>query len=346
MAVSDYYTIQWNGDHVSMIDQRKLPFEEKYVQCCTYQDIANAISMMIIRGAPAIGVAGAMGVALGSNEFQSLKQTARESKFHEIADILFKSRPTAVNLRWALRRMERIFNQNKHDGFQKLKNEMIKEAISIFQEDITINRSMAEHGQSFIKSGMTLLTYCNTGTLATAGYGTALGVIRYAHEIGKKISVYVSETRPYLQGARLTSWELKKLNIPQTLITDNMVAYLMYLKKVDAIFVGADRIAANGDVANKIGTYMVARLAYDHGLPFYVVAPTSTIDFECPSGEDIPIEERSKEELIKLNGISLGLEEISVFNPSFDITPSRFITAIITEKGILVPPLFKPKNIV
>ena len=339
--MSDYYTIQWQHDHVSMIDQRKLPLKEIYINCFTYQEVARAISDMVIRGAPAIGVAAAMGVALGVSQWEALNPEQCEKDFHMLLAELMNARPTAVNLRWALRRMKQVFDQDQKMSLPKLKEKITEEALVIFEEDIRINKKMAEQGQGVIQSNMSVLTYCNTGTLATAGYGTALGVIRLAHELGKKILVYVCETRPYLQGLRLTSWELWKLGISQTLITDNMAAYLMQQKKIDAVFVGADRIAANGDTANKIGTYMVALSAYHHQIPFYVVAPTSTIDLECPIGKEIPIEERSKQEVTTIQQMQMGLDTVPVYNPAFDVTPHHLIRGIITEKGIFPPSQIK-----
>jgi len=326
--MAEILTVQWCNDHVLMIDQRKLPLKEEYLKCSTYEEVADAIKDMVIRGAPAIGVAAAMGVALGMNALSTRKQ------FLKIYQRLYESRPTAVNLKWALDRMKRVFESHaSSDVAQRLKDE----AIAIYEEDIQINRRMGDYGKRFIKQNARLLTYCNTGTLATAGYGTALGVIRSAYEAGTKLSVYACETRPYLQGLRLTSWELYKLGIAQKVITDNMAATLMAQHKIDAIFVGADRVAANGDVANKIGTYMLAVLAHYHQVPFYVVAPVSTIDSHCPRGSDIPIEERSPEEVTHIGKKQVGLNNVSVYNPAFDITPAKLITALITDRGVIEP---------
>jgi methylthioribose-1-phosphate isomerase len=324
--MSPYYTMKWEGDHLLLIDQRKLPHEEVYVRCESCQDVANAIRDMVVRGAPAIGVTAAFGVALGIKE---------KRPFAEIYELLFESRPTAVNLRWALEAMKKHYEQDP--SFESME----REAIALYNEDVTTNETMATHGAALIKTGARLLTYCNTGTLATAEYGTALGVIRKAHAQKKDISVFVCETRPYLQGLRLTSWECRKLGIPQTVISDNMAATLMQQRKVDAILVGADRIAANGDTANKIGTYMLAVLANYHDVPFYVVAPTSTIDLRCPTGDQIPIEERHPHEVTHIQGAPIGLKDVNVYNPSFDVTPSILVSAIVTNKGVVKPPYFK-----
>ena len=340
MSIAEIRTIQWRDGRVIMIDQRRLPHEEIYLTCSTYQEVAQAIQSMVIRGAPAIGVAAAMGVALGINASSAKNKDDLEKDFLGISERLMATRPTAVNLSWALIRMKRIFKEYFNHPLPALKEAIQKEALTIYEEDIALNRKMAAHGEAFIRDGFRLMTYCNTGTLAAAGYGTALGVIRAAHEAGKRISVYVCETRPFLQGLRLTSWELYKLKIPQTVISDNMAATLMAQKKVDAIFVGADRVAANGDVANKIGTYMLAVLAQHHRVPFYVVAPTSTIDPNCPNGEEIPIEERDPKEVTHLREYPIGLTNVPVFNPAFDVTPAAMVTALITERGVIYK-LFK-----
>lgn len=335
---NEIVTIQWECDHLMLIDQRKLPHEEVYVKCNTYRDVAESIEKMVIRGAPAIGVAAAMGVALGIKASQAVDETGLQKEFQIIYRTLLKTRPTAINLRWALDRMAFLFHQEvQRKSMAEIKESLEKEAIRIYEDDISINRSMANQGKKFIREHSTLLTYCNTGTLATAGYGTALGVIRAAFEEGKKILVMVCETRPFLQGLRLTSWELYKLGIPQKIIADNMAATLMAQKKIDAVFVGADRIAANGDIANKIGTYMLSVLAHHHGIPFYVVAPTSTIDYHCPSGNKIPIEERNSDEVTHFGNIAVGLKTVSAYNPAFDITPAHYVTALVTEKGVVEP---------
>jgi methylthioribose-1-phosphate isomerase len=289
---------------------------------------------MVVRGAPAIGVSAAMGIALG---VMALNPTGNlEKEFAEITDVISKTRPTAVNLFWAVERMKKVFHTWKHD-LALLKEKMKEEAIAIDKEDVEINRQIGANGQTLLKSGQTILTHCNAGALATAGYGTALGVIRAAIENNKDIRVVADETRPYLQGARLTVWELQQDNIPVTLITDNMAGYMMAQGRVDGVIVGADRIAGNGDTANKIGTYSVAILANYHKIPFYVAAPVSTIDFSLESGTQIPIEERNKEEVIHFMKQQTARPETDVFNPAFDVTPHHLITAIITEKKVLYP---------
>lgn len=326
-------TIKWRGDHVVMIDQRKLPHEEVYVKLYSYEEVAEAIETMVIRGAPAIGVAAAMGVALGIQKSSAKEGASLKQEFLKIYERLYKTRPTAVNLKWGLGRMKKCFEDSSQLSISDLKHTLEQEALKIYEEDIETNRKMGANGKRFIQNNSKIMTYCNTGTLATAGYGTALGVIRAAHEEGKKFLVYVCETRPFLQGLRLTSWELYKEGIPQKVISDNMAASLMAKGEVSAIFVGADRIAKNGDAANKIGTYSLAVLAKHHGIPFYVVAPTSTIDLQCPTGKEIPIEERNPKEVTHIGGRLVGLENVDVYNPSFDVTPHELITAIITEKG-------------
>ena len=324
--------IEWKNSTVYMIDQRKLPMEEIFVEHHDYKEVAASIKDMVIRGAPAIGVAAAMGIAIGVLKTESDFQ----NQFEEIVKTITATRPTAVNLFWAADRMREVFEKYKDDT-AVLKQKMVEEAIEIDKQDVEINRSIGKNGQVVLKDGQTVLTHCNAGALATAGYGTALGVIRAAVENNKKITVLADETRPYLQGARLTVWELQEDNIPVKLITDNMAGYMMAQGKVDAVVVGADRIAANGDAANKIGTYAVAILANYHKIPFYVAAPVSTIDFDCPSGELIPIEERSKEEVTHFMGAPTARPETEVYNPAFDVTPNGLITGIITEKGVLYP---------
>jgi len=331
-------TIEWQGDHVIMIDQRKLPHEEIYVKLTTYEEIAQAIETMVIRGAPAIGVAAAMGVALGIQKSNAKDSASLKQEFLNIHERLYKTRPTAVNLRWALERMKKCFEASLALSVSQLRQTLEKEAIQIYEEDIQINKTMGANGKHFIQNHSKIMTYCNAGTLATAGYGTALGVIRAAHEEGKKFLVYVCETRPFLQGLRLTSWELYKEGIPQKVISDNMAASLMAKGEVSAIFVGADRIAKNGDTANKIGTYSLAVLAKHHHIPFYVVAPISTLDFRCSTGQQIPIEERDPKEVTHIGGRAIGLESVDVYNPSFDVTPHELISAIVTEKGVFDPP--------
>jgi methylthioribose-1-phosphate isomerase len=327
-----YPVIEWKNNKVYMLDQRLLPVEEKMVEHTHYTEVARSIKDMVIRGAPAIGVAAAMGAALGILNVGC----SDGAEFARIKETLAATRPTAVNLFWALERMEEVFQRYK-DDYDLLKTKMIEEAREIDREDVEINRKIGSNGRGLLKSGQTILTHCNAGALATAGYGTALGVIRAAVEEGKKISVVADETRPYLQGARLTVWELQQDHIPVTLITDNMAGYLMAKGKIDGVIVGADRIASNGDTANKIGTYSVAVLARHHGIPFYVAAPVSTIDFSLDSGEQIPIEERNKDEVIYFRSQRIARDETSVYNPAFDVTPHQLITAIITERQVLFP---------
>ncbi len=326
--------VEWKDDKVYMIDQRFLPMEEIFIEHTDYIAVAKSIKEMVIRGAPAIGVAAAMGIALGVLNIK--KGTDLESEFSKITDTIAATRPTAVNLFWAVERMKKIFHAYKHD-FSLLKEKLKAEAIFIDQEDVEINRQIGKNGAVLLKSGMTVLTHCNAGALATAGYGTALGVIRAAIESGKKITVIADETRPYLQGARLTVWELQQDHIPVKLITDNMAGYMMAKGRVDAVIVGADRIAGNGDAANKIGTYSVAILAAYHKIPFYVAAPLSTIDFAIQDGSQIPIEERSQEEVTYFMKQRIARPETEVYNPAFDVTPHHLITAIITEKKVLYP---------
>lgn len=327
-----YPVVEWKNDKVYMIDQRLLPVEEKFIEHSDYREVARSIKEMVIRGAPAIGVAAAMGIALGVLKTPSLD----DAQYKIIEDTIASTRPTAVNLFWAVNRMKKIYNDFKHD-MPLLKKKILEEALNIDTEDFEINKKIGFNGEVLLKSGQTVLTHCNAGALATSGYGTALGVVRAAVENKKEISVIADETRPYLQGARLTVWELQQDNIPVTLITDNMAGYIMSQGKVDAVIVGADRIAANGDTANKIGTYSVAILANFHKIPFYVAAPLSTIDFSISSGAHIPIEERNKEEVLNFFKQQIARPETAVFNPAFDVTPHSLITAIITEKGILYP---------
>jgi methylthioribose-1-phosphate isomerase len=328
--------IQWTSDHLVMIDQRKLPHEEVYVECRDEEQVARAIETMIIRGAPAIGVAAAFGVALG---VMRLKDDARlDEEFERIIARLHRTRPTARNLFWALERMKAALENSRALPLNRLKVRLIEEALAIEREDVATNRKIGQFGKGVIKDGDTVLTHCNAGELATAGYGTAIGVIRAAHEAGKKIRVFADETRPFLQGARLTCWELDRLGIDVTLIADNMAGWLMRRGEVQVVITGADRIAMNGDTANKIGTYSVAVLAREHGIPFYVAAPLNTIDAALADGSGIPIEERSPSEMREIQGCLLTLPHVKVRNPAFDVTPARFITGIITERGIARPP--------
>lgn len=331
-------TIEYTDGKVRLIDQTKLPAEEIYVECRDYQSVVDAIRNMLIRGAPAIGVAAAMGVSLGANKITAENYESFLPAFRKVCDELAGSRPTAVNLFWAINRMRKLVDTNSDKPVEIIKKIIKEEAIKICQEDIEINKAMGKNGQELIKDGDTILTHCNAGALATAGYGTALGVIRAAWDAGKKINVLADETRPFLQGARLTAWELKKENIPVKLITDSMAGYFMKKKEVNLVIVGADRIASNGDVANKIGTYTVAVLAKENQIPFYVAAPLSTLDMTINSGEQIPIEERSHEEVTWINNKQIAPEGIEVAHPAFDITPNKLVHAIITEKGIIRPP--------
>jgi methylthioribose-1-phosphate isomerase len=328
-------TIQWKYDRVVMLDQRLLPHKEVYRVCRDYQEVAQAIREMVIRGAPAIGVAAAMGVALGAAKAQ-VKTFDRD--FERIILTLSKTRPTAVNLFWALERMRKIYTVNRSRGVDVVKRLLKDEAQAIYKEDIAANKQLGKFGAQMLRNARHLMTHCNAGALATAGYGTALGVIRALKEAGREFDVFVNETRPFLQGARLTAWELKKEKIPATLITDSMAGYVMQTGRVDAVIVGCDRVAANGDVANKIGTYTIAVLAKRHGIPFYVAGPTSSIDLNCPSGKEIPIEQRDAKEVSHIFGKALAPKGIKVFNPAFDVTSHDLISAIITEKGVIQPP--------
>lgn len=329
-------TIEWKENKVIMIDQRKLPEKETYWECTDYEQVAKAIEKMVIRGAPAIGVAAGFGVALGLMNIKEEKNLHIE--FDEIYARLEKTRPTARNLFWALERMKKIFLKNKEKSLSELKQIILNEAKSIEKEDIETCQKIGSWGAKLVSKGECILTYCNAGALATAGYGTALGVIRSSFKKYKDIQVYASETRPFLQGARLTCWELKRDRIPVILITDNMAGYLMNKGKISLVVTGADRIASNGDTANKIGTYTAAVLAKENSIPFYVAAPLSTIDFNLENGNQIPIEERDPDEVRKIGETYLTLPDIEVRNPAFDVTPAQYITAIITEKGIAYPP--------
>lgn len=336
-----FKTIEWKDNSVIMIDQRKLPISEEYIKCTNYQEVIKAIKDMVIRGAPAIGVASAMGLALGAMNIEAKNFDQFIIEFNKIANEIGNARPTAVNLFWAIDRIKKICINSKDKTIEKLKEEIKEEAIKIYKEDIEINKAIGENGEKFIKDKDTILTHCNTGSLATASYGTALGVIRSAVLKGKKVHVFVDETRPFLQGARLTAWELLKDNIPFTLITDNMAGNFMKKGFINLVMVGADRIAKNGDTANKIGTYSIAVLAKYHNIPFYVCAPTSTIDINLNSGEEIPIEERNPTEVTHILGKQIAPSGCNVRNPAFDVTPNSLITAIITEKEVITPPYEK-----
>jgi len=321
-----------------MIDQRKLPEKEIYFVCSDYRQVIKAIKEMVIRGAPAIGIAAAMGAALGAKSIETRNLDDFKVRFNKICEEIGRARPTAVNLSWALKRMQNLVEKSSIKKTETLKKTLIQEARSILSEDIAINKRLGFIGQKVIKDRATVLTHCNAGALATGGYGTALGVIRAAKEAGKQVQVIADETRPFLQGARLTAWELVRDHIPVTLITDNMAGYLMKKGLIDVVIVGADRIAANGDTANKIGTYSVAISAKEHGIPFYVAAPCSTIDHQIKTGEDIPIEERNEKEVTHIGGKRIAPPGVSVLNPAFDVTPHSFIAGIITEKGLLKAP--------
>jgi methylthioribose-1-phosphate isomerase len=331
-------TLEWTDAGVRFIDQTKLPTEETYVTCKSYEEVADAIRTMIVRGAPAIGVAGAMGVALGIRDSRASNYTELKRDFNHICEVLAATRPTAVNLFWGIRRMWMKFEQLSGQPIPQIKQELIAEAQGMLLEDIAANKAMGKHGAVLLPSSGGILTHCNAGALATCGYGTALGVIRAAVESGKKLHVFADETRPFLQGSRLTAWELMKDGIPTTVISDNMAGAMMQKGKIDAVIVGADRIAANGDVANKIGTYAVAVLAKEHGIPFYVAAPFSTVDLETADGSQIPIEQRAPREVTHLAGKQITPDGVSVENPAFDVTPHRYVTAIITERGVAREP--------
>jgi methylthioribose-1-phosphate isomerase len=327
--------ILYEKNVLKMIDQRLLPVEEVWLEYTDYRAVAEAIRTMVVRGAPAIGVAAAFGAAFGAREIVADDYDAFAPEFEKICAVLAATRPTAVNLFWALDRMKRCAEAHRALSPTGLKARLIGEAMEIAAEDERLNRTLGKNGATLIPDGARILTHCNAGALATAGYGTALGVIRAAVEAGKKVAVLADETRPWLQGARLTAWELMKDEIPVTLICDNMAGHLMSKGEIDCVIVGADRIAANGDTANKIGTYTVAILAREHGLPFYVAAPISTIDLAIPDGSHIPIEERDRREVTHSGERQLAPEGVAVRNPAFDVTPARLITAIITERGVV-----------
>ena len=333
-------TIEWKTACVVMIDQRKLPSAEVYVTCRSAAEVARAIKTMVIRGAPAIGVAAAMGIAIGMVKSKATGTRQFATEFQKTCDLMASTRPTAVNLFWAIDRMKRAFAEAAQAGcsVDEIKARLEAEAQRIHDEDLASCRSVGAHGATLVPDSATILTHCNAGALATAGYGTALGVVRAAVEQGKKVAVLADETRPFLQGARLTAWELTKDGIDTTVITDNMAGTLMQKGEVNLVVVGADRIAANGDVANKIGTYTVAVLARAHGLPFYVAAPTSTVDLSTADGSRIPIEERSEREVTHVGSARLTPAGARVRNPAFDITPAAYVTAIVTERGIARPP--------
>jgi methylthioribose-1-phosphate isomerase len=333
LTQSTFETIEWTQNSVVMIDQTRLPHETAYVTCRTYAEVADAIRNMIIRGAPAIGVAAAMGIALGA-----LKSENLDRDMPIICETLRNTRPTAVNLFWAIDRMKQVYGVLQHLDVEEIRARLVQEAQTIREEDIAINKAIGRNGAPLVPDHKTVLTHCNAGALATAGFGTALGVVRAAVQMGKKIDVFADETRPFLQGARLTAWELHRDGIDATLITDNMAGHFLKSGQIGCVIVGADRIAANGDVANKIGTYTLAVLAKENHVPFYVAAPISTFDLTLASGDQIPIEERAGREVTHLQGVHVAPDGIKVANPAFDVTPNRYVTAIITERGVARAP--------
>jgi len=332
----NYQPIEWLGNRVRILDQTRLPGEEAYLELAGYWDMASAIAELKIRGAPAIGVAGGYGMALGALEIEATSRDEFLARLRDVRDTLAATRPTAKNLFRAIERMERVAAAEK--DVNQVKTALVDEAIKIHSEEAEATRKLSQLGAELIEDGFTILTHCNTGPLATTGYGTALGVIISAGGQGKNVRVFADETRPLLQGARLTTWELKKAGIPVTLITDSMAGSFMNRGEIDCVIVGADRIAANGDTANKIGTYTLAVLAKENGVPFYVAAPITTIDPSLASGDEIPIEQRKPEEVTHIQGVSIAAEGIDAANPAFDVTPHRYITAIITESGIMREP--------
>ncbi len=336
--MKEIYTspIDWLGDRVRIIDQSRLPGEEVYLELADYRDVASAVAELKIRGAPAIGVAGAYGIALGALKIETAQKGDFLKKLDEVINTIAASRPTARNLFWAIQRMRKVADAG--GDVNKIKKALVNEAVKIHDEERGATLKLSQHGAGLIRDGDTVLVHCNAGPLATAGYGTALGIILLAKEQGKKVKVIATETRPVLQGARLTVWELQKAGVPVTLIADSAAGYLMQRGEISCVIVGADRVAASGDTANKIGTYALAVLAKENKVPFYVAAPTSTIDLSLSSGEQIPIEQRKPEEITHIRGVPIAPEGVAVQNPAFDVTPHRYITAIITEKGIIKAP--------
>ena len=333
--------VEWSGDvdgYLRLLDQTRLPREVRFIECRTPREVWDAIRNMQVRGAPALGIAAAMGAYLGARESKAIDAPGLIGDLRRVAEYLEGARPTAVNLSWALRRMVRTAEENAHLPVAELKRRLLDEALAIHDEDARMCRAIAEHGEPLLRNGEGILTHCNAGALATAEYGTALAPILLAHERGKHLHVYADETRPLLQGARLTAWELAQAGVQVTLITDNMAGLVMREGRVQRVIVGADRIAANGDTANKVGTYSLAVLAHAHGIPFYVAAPSSTFDLSLPDGSGIPIEERSPDEITMWFGQRIAPDGISVYNPAFDVTPARYITAIITDRGIIESP--------
>jgi len=336
-----FKTIEWRKDGIRLLDQRRLPHHLSYLLCRNASSVAAAISGMAVRGAPAIGVTAAMGIALGAKRIKSAEPALFFRGVERICEQMSRTRPTAVNLFWAVNRMRKILDQGGTLGIEEIKRRLEEEALRIYEEDIEVNRRIGKYGKALIRKGDGVLTHCNAGALATAGYGTALGILRAAQEDGKWFRVFADETRPLLQGARLTSWELLQEKIPVTVITDSMAAWLMKRGEISLVLVGADRIARNGDTANKIGTYNLAVLAKWHGVPFYVAAPTSTIDLNLASGFEIPIEERDVKEVTHFQGRPVSPKGAKALNPAFDVTPQLLIKAIITEKGILRKPFVR-----
>lgn len=334
--ISTYQPVEWLGDRIKLLDQTKLPLKEDYLEIKDYLDIVDAIKELKVRGAPAIGVAGAYGLALSGQKIYATNLPEFLKKIHDVALLISGVRPTARNLFWAIDRVERAARKGK--TIPRVIELMTEEAVKIHTEEADATKKLSEFGAELIRDGDTVLTHCNTGPLATVGYGTALGAIIYAYQHGKKVKVMADETRPLLQGARLTMWELKKAGVPATLITDSMAGYFMKQGKIDCVIVGADRIAANGDTANKIGTYSLAVLAKEHVIPFYVAAPTSTFDLSMSTGKQIPIEQRSGEEITRIGNNIIAPSGVATVNPAFDVTPHKYITAIITEKGIIRKP--------
>ncbi|MFC1899998.1 S-methyl-5-thioribose-1-phosphate isomerase [Chloroflexota bacterium] len=328
--------VEWLGDRLRILDQTRLPQEEVYLELDDYRDVASAIAELKVRGAPAIGVAGAYGIALGALKIDFTSKNEFTKEFTKISRAIAETRPTARNLFMAVERMDKVAEEG--EDVASIKTALVKEAAEIHAWEVEATEKMSEFGAELIKDGFTILTHCNAGPLATTGYGTALGVIIKAAEQGKKVNVYADETRPLLQGARLTTWELQKANVPVTLITDNMAGYFMSNGKIDCVITGADRITANGDTANKIGTYSIAVLAKENGVPFYIAAPTTTIDASLETGAEIPIEQRSPDEVTHIRGVQIAPDDTNVENPAFDVTPYKYITAIITERGIISPP--------
>ena len=336
-----FKTIEWKGDRARLLDQRRLPLEVRYFDCRDASSVAQAIRNMAIRGAPAIGVAAAMGIALAAKKIRLSQPEAFRRNLEGVCQEMKQTRPTAVNLFWAVNRMKRLLDQVHSYGVKRMKEMLEEEALRIFKQDLEINQKIGENGKTLVKDGDGVLTHCNAGGLATAGFGTAVGVIRAAWAEGKRFRVFVDETRPLLQGSRLTAWELAQEKIPTTVLTDNMAGWLMKKGQIHLVLVGADRIALNGDTANKIGTYGLAILSKWHHIPFYVAAPTSTLDLSLASGKDIPIEERSPEEVTHWGGKRITPKGIKAFNPAFDVTPHSLIQGIVTEKGIVREPFHK-----